>query len=606
MRLLPLLLVLLTLPAPAQEPVPPSPLGLYCSAQGCQPTRRDRDQAVRAYQRGEQSARHGRTQEAFRHFDRAARLVPGQPQYLMARELARQQMVFEHLQRGSLHLDRRDHAAAAAEFRRALEIDPGNEAALARLRQVAEPFLPPPTRGLRVLAESGETRLQPRPGRQSFRFRGDSRELLELVARAFEVRASFDESVVTRRVRFEVEEVDFETAMRLANRVTRTFWVPLSAGQLLLAADTAENRRRLEPMALRTFYVPEAATAQELTELLNVLRTLFDIRLAASQPASSTLTVRAPVEAVEAATRFLESMDAARPQVLLDVKVFEVSHSLLRNIGVELPLQFRMLHLTAEALQLTQVPGLQDLINQLIASGAINQANQEALGALLQQILDQRQSIFREPFATFGGGTTLMGLTIPAAGVRFSRDETHLERVQHMTLRGSHGEPATLHVGARHPILNASFAPIFGSPELSRVLGTGSFVPPFPSFTYEDLGMNLKATPFIRGEREVELRLELSVKALSGQVFNAVPVISNREYSGVISAGNGQTVAVLGTVSRSEQRSLRGVPGFSRLPVLGRLGSSESKQVEDNQLLILLTPYVLSPARRQPSEVWLP
>lgn len=605
MRLLfPVLLLAVAWPARGQELAPPA-LPAPCAARECAPSNRDLRQARQSYQHGERSSRSGEVEQAFAHFDRAARLAPAEPSYLLAREMARQQMVFHHITRGNQFLQVQNFGRAAAEFRAALELDPGNDAALERMRHVAEPLGPLPSRRLRLLAQAGEVLLEPHPGRKSFRFRGDSQTLLEQVATAYGITPSFDTSVTTRRVRFEVDDVDFATAMRLANSVTRTFWVALGPSQLLLAADTVENRRQFEPMALRTFYVPDAATPQDLTELLNALRTLFEIRLVTAQPSSNTLIVRAPVRTLEAATRFFEGMDAARAQVLLDVKIFEVSRSLLRNLGLELPLQFRMFNISSEALQLLQIPDLQELINQLIASGAINQANTEALGALLQQILEQQASIFREPFAVFGGGSTLMGLTIPSAGVRLSRDETHLARLQHVTLRGSHGDQASLHLGARFPILNASFAPIFGSPALSQALGTGSFVPPFPSFTYEDLGINLKATPHIRGAREVQLQLEVSMKALSGAAFNAVPVISNREFSGAITVPNGQTVAVLGAVTQSEQRSLRGLPVFGRIPVLGRLGSSETKDVQENQLLILVTPYVLSVPQPAPQNIWL-
>ena len=43
-------------------------------------------------------------------------------------------------------------------------------------------------------------------------------------------------------------------------------------------------------------------------------------------------------------------------------------------------------------------------------------------------------------------------------------------------------------LGERFPVLNASYAPIFNSPQISQVLGNQSYVPPFPSVSYEDLG----------------------------------------------------------------------------------------------------------------------
>ena len=55
-------------------------------------------------------------------------------------------------------------------------------------------------------------------------------------------------------------------------------------------------------------------------------------------------------------------------------------------------------------------------------------------------------------------------------------------------------------MGSRYPILNASFAPVFNTPAISQVLQNGSFQAPFPSFSYEDLGLTLKAKPSVYTE----------------------------------------------------------------------------------------------------------
>src|SRR5437016_5592492 len=64
-----------------------------------------------------------------------------------------------------------------------------------------------------------------------------------------------------------------------------------------------------------TFYVPDASTPQELNDLTNVLRSLFDIRFVMQQPQNNTIMVRAPQRTLDAATQFMESLDSARPQI---------------------------------------------------------------------------------------------------------------------------------------------------------------------------------------------------------------------------------------------------------------------------------------------------
>ena len=103
------------------------------------------------------------------------------------------------------------------------------------------------------------------------------------------------------------------------------------------------------------------------------------------------------------------------------------------------------------------------------------------------------------------------------------RNESRVTTLEHVTLRASQGNPASMLIGTRYPILNATFAPIFNTAAISKVLQNQSFIAPFPSFTYEDLGITVKATPAIQRQL-VTLQLEVEIRSLGTQSFNGVPV----------------------------------------------------------------------------------
>ena len=72
----------------------------------------------------------------------------------------------------------------------------------------------------------------------------------------------------------------------------------------------------------------------------------------------------------------------------------------------------------------------------------------------------------------------------------------------------------------------------------------------------------------------------------------------NREYKGGILLKEGEPAVVAGMITKSDQKSLSGLPVFSNIPGLGVLTSQRSKQEENDELLILITPYVVrSPER---------
>src|SRR3989442_1593212 len=117
----------------------------------------------------------------------------------------------------------------------------------------------------------------------------------------------------------------------------------------------------------------------------------------------------------------------------------------MRNIGVHIPYSFSLFNIPAAALAGLGGQKIQNLINQLIASGGINQANSTALSALLAQLGGQQNSIFSQPLATFGGGLTFMGLSLDKASATLSLNESWVRSLEHMTMRASQGNDATFH-----------------------------------------------------------------------------------------------------------------------------------------------------------------
>ena len=563
-------------------------------------------EAHRAFERGLKLERSRNLDAAYKDFERAAHIVPGEVQYVTARELVREQLVFDHVQSGNADLTAGKQIEALAEFRSALQLDPKNDFARQRLQDALGPQAPRIATAPQIVADKGELQALPQPLRSDFHYRGDSRGLLEEVAKVYGLDATIDDSVASRHVRFDIDNVDFPTAMAAASTVTNTFWTPLDDRQILIAKDTPENHRAYDRMALRSFYVPDATSPTELNEIVNAFRSLFEIRFLTSQPNTSTITVRAPREIVDAATRFLEELNTSRPEVMLDVKTYEVSHTLTRNMGLHIPNQFNLFNIPVAALAALGGQNIQDLINQLISGGGINQASGSAISALLAQLQGQQNGIFSQPLATFGGGLTFMGLSLDQLSATLSLNESSVRNLEHATLRASQGKDTNFHLGTRYPILNASFAPIFNTPAIAQVIGNNSFQAPFPSFNYEDLGLTVKAKPFIHRNSDVGLQLELQLRSLGTQVTNGIPVINNREYKGSITLKDGEPAVVAGAVSNTELRSLTGIPGLGSVPGLNKIMTNNTKEDDEDEILIVITPHVVGePRPESDSEIWL-
>src|SRR6185369_2488957 len=205
----------------AQAAPPDCPAGQTCAAKP--PSKSDQKKARKLFEKAEELQKNSQFQPAFDTLDAAIKLDP-QAEYMTQREMIRQQLVTDHINRGNDLISAKKQVEATAEFRQALALDPKNEFALQRLEdslpsRVSANGAAPLSPTLTAVAESEPAVLQPKPEHHDFHYKGLSRSLLEQIASAYGVKAMFDDSVQNKPIRFDIEDVDFFTAVREANKL---------------------------------------------------------------------------------------------------------------------------------------------------------------------------------------------------------------------------------------------------------------------------------------------------------------------------------------------------------------------------------------------------
>jgi general secretion pathway protein D len=564
------------------------PGGVYCI-----PSKNEMKQAQSAYKRGKRLQKQDHEEQALAQFDQASRLVPQDLKYLSAWELTKSQLAFQHTQQGEALLAAGKRDAAAAEFRASLNLDSENTYVQGRLANAAGDPATSRLSGLSVVSDSTEIELQPKADRATFHYRGEVRGLFSELTTAYGIKVEFDDSVTAKTIRFYIDNVDFMTALSMACKVSKTMWTPLSSHQILIATNTAENHKQFDRMALATVAVPGATTPQQTTEVVSALRNVCEFQKM-STGQGGTLEIRAPEAMLRACTELLRQINDERPEVMLDIEIYQISHNFTREIGMHVPNTFNLYNLPVAALAALGGQSIQSLVNQLVSSGGINQAGSSALSGLLAQLQGEANSIFSQPLATFGGGLTFSGVSLDHLTAALSLNESWARSLSHASLRSSQGEEATFHLGERYPILNASYAPIYNSPQISSVIGNQSYVAPFPSVSYEDLGLQIKAKPVAHGNGDISMTLEMQLRSLTGQSANGVPVIANSEYHGSIRLRDGEPAVVAGEITTNDQRSMEGIPAISEIPGLDLVFSDTTKTKEYDELLIVMTPHIVA------------
>jgi len=242
--------------------------------------------ARQAFSRGLKLEKSQDLDQAFYEFEAAAQLVPQNVEYLTAREVTRQHLAGIHLESGNRELLAGRQVEAMAEFRAALSLDPQNEFALQRVSDALGLVPVHTTAAPQLVASTDSVSAKPIDGRHDFHYRGDSRGLISAIATSYGLTVMFDDSFPSRRVRFEIEDADFTTAIQSASAVTKSFSFALEDTVLYVCADTPDNHRLFDRMGLRSFYIPGGNPAQELNELMNSLRTLFEFKFVGAPSAA--------------------------------------------------------------------------------------------------------------------------------------------------------------------------------------------------------------------------------------------------------------------------------------------------------------------------------
>jgi hypothetical protein len=123
--------------------------------------------------------------------------------------------------------------------------------------------------------------------------------------------------------------------------------------------------------------------------------------------------------------------------------------------------------------------------------------------------------------------------------------------------------------------------------------GGQTYSPP-PAFTFEDLGLMIKATPHVHGTGEIGLELEAEIKMLTGNSVDGVPAIAQRKVQSQVQLRAGECAVVAGLLTTNEARSILGTAGLSTFPGLGPLLRTNSRSRDTSEVLIVVRPVLVS------------
>lgn len=572
---------------------------------------RDRDAAEKSYLTGAKELRDGRFPQAEKDFARAVERNPLKPEYVQALLLAR-----EHHVTDLLHEAARERAsnpaAADALVAQAKTLDPSNPA----VSQHTAPVAFKPVRTER-LAQS--ITLLHNASRHTYHLRADTKTLVQSIARDYGLQAVVDPELQGKNLRIDVDDATFDEAMRVLGLVSDTMYVSLDERTILLAEDNAQNRQRYERLVEQAFFFPGYA-ADQLKDFVSIAQTILNIQKVSVDAAQNAIVVRGPADLADAAERVFTDLLSGESDVVFNVRMYAVSHSRTRNLGVVLPSSFTAYNIAAEAQSI--VSSNSSLVEQLIANGVIpsGTSNLEIAAYLVFVAGISGSANLTNTFFVFGGGSTQTGVTTTGSpSINLALSTSDARELEDVEVRAGNRQNAIFKVGMRYPIQTSLYSDIASSSTsttvngvslsslLSQYLGSSSLSSGsiIPQVQYQDLGLTLTANPKIQWTGDISTHLEIKMTSLAGTSLNGIPILASRQFSSDLTVHDGDTVMMVSEADSSETAAVSGLPGISEIPGFqGTTNKNGTKSTSD--LVLLVTSHIVHQGHRAPRGPYIP
>nr|MDQ3805280.1 hypothetical protein [Acidobacteriota bacterium] len=397
-------------------------------------------------------------------------------------------------------------------------------------------------------------------------YSGDLEDFVKYLAREIKLNVVFDRDFPARTVEVDLQEVTAAQALDYVFLTQGLFFQKLS-NKTILVADQVK-RPQYQQLVLRTFYLYNVDP--------NDARQLIQASIppqAGRQPvitankSTNSITVRDTPENIRLVGEILRNIDKERAEVVMDVKIYEVSRSDLMQLGNQFGSADSLQNLGGIQKGLSILGGSREVVTQAVAAPT-------ALGAAL-----------------LVPATTLSALQ--------RKDTTRL--VASTQVHAFDGEKSTAHIGQRVPVQTATVTP-YGS------VSTGDGKDPaaavtqglfggsgYPVIQYEKTGLTLEFTPQVFPNLDVQVKMNIKSNDVVGATGGAAltPTFTERNIEGTARIQNTRTMMIASVAQNQQTRGRQGLPVLGLVPVLGRLFTAPRRNDQQTDIIIAVTPHVL-------------
>jgi len=382
----------------------------------------------------------------------------------------------------------------------------------------------------------------------------------ETIGKLAGINVLFDPDFSDKRVDISIQDATLNEALDYTALITQTYWKPITHNAIFVTNDTTAKRRDFEEKIVKTIYLNNVATPQELQEIVTAIRGLTDIRRMFPVTSMNALVVRGSRSELALVDKLINDIDKARPEVVIDVLVLEVSRSRTRELGIS-PTS-------------GGAPGL-NIPASFAGGGAVAGGDGAATAGIA---LSRLGSVGTRDWVT-----TLPGAQLTAL---FSSADSNL--LQSPRIRATDNQQASLRIGERIPIATGSFQPGIGGVGANPLVNT--------QFNFEEVGVNIDILPKVHNDREISMHISIEVSNVRAfQDLGGIqqPIISQKTIEHDIRLEEGEASILGGLNQDSVFTTKSGIPFLGEIPIIGRLFSVKKVDTAENEILIIVIPHIV-------------
>jgi len=534
------------------------------------------DKAKTFYEKGQDAEARQNYEGAYDFYKQAYDLKPKDLRYRASFERMRFKAAATIVHRGQVLREEGKLQEALAEFQKAVQIDPSLFIAQQELKRTLEMInnavnpppqaVGPPSSLQRKIREAGgPVELAPISNVPiTVKLTEDSKVIYQTVGQLAGVNVLFDPDYTSRRIKVELNGVTLQEALEITALESKTFWRPVTGNTIFVAQDNPAKRKELEQSVLKTFYLSNLSAPTELQDVVNAIRAVLDVQRVQQLLSQNALVVRGTPDQIALAEKLVEDLDKARPEVIVDIAVLQVSKDKSRTLGFNPP--------TSATVQ------LQSNINTTPTTTTTGTTTTPTTNGNTGLNLNTLGNLNATDFQ----------VTIPSANLSAVMGDTDTKMLQNPQVRALDNQKATLKIGERVPVATGSFQPGIGGVGINPLVNT--------QFQYLDVGVNIDVTPHVHGDREITLKITMEISSVVGQSSIggiSQPIIGQKKIEHEIRLKDGESSLIGGILDDSQTRALSGIPGLAQIPILRYLFGQTTQDHAQDETVFAITPHII-------------